>query len=166
VCAAALHGNKSQGARTRALDAFRTAQTPVLVATDLAARGLDVDDITQVINYDLTSDPDTYVHRVGRTGRAGASGTAVSFCTAQERGNLRAIEQLLRAQLEHAAVPPLDGESMRQKPRPTPAVLSVSMTPERARRILTTHCQATRKRSPTGAPVRRDRSEPIVSAKP
>ncbi len=99
VRAAALHGNKSQGARTRALADFRSAQTPVLVATDIAARGLDVDDIARVFNYDLTPDPETYVHRVGRTGRAGATGTAVSFCSSQERANLRGIERLLGSAL-------------------------------------------------------------------
>jgi ATP-dependent RNA helicase RhlE len=103
VRAAALHGNKSQNARTRALADFRSAHTPVLVATDIAARGLDVDDISHVINYDLTSVPETYVHRIGRTGRMGAPGTAVSFCTADERGELRAIEALLRTPLQRAA---------------------------------------------------------------
>lgn len=102
VRAAALHGNKSQGARTRALAEFRSAQTPVLVATDIAARGLDVDGIAQVFNYDLTPDPETYVHRIGRTGRAGATGTAVSFCSTQERPNLVGIERLLRAALQRA----------------------------------------------------------------
>lgn len=100
--AAALHGNKSQGARTRALREFRSARTRVLVATDIAARGLDVDDISHVINYDLTPEPETYVHRIGRTGRAGATGIAVSFCTPQERGDLRAIERLIRESLQEA----------------------------------------------------------------
>ena len=103
VPAAALHGNKSQSARTRALAEFRSAQTPVLVATDIAARGLDVEDISHVVNYDLTPDPETYVHRIGRTGRAGASGTAVSFCSAEDRENLREIERLLRTPLQLAA---------------------------------------------------------------
>jgi ATP-dependent RNA helicase RhlE len=103
--AAALHGNKSQGARTRALDEFRSARTPVLVATDIAARGLDVEDIAHVFNYDLTSDPETYVHRIGRTGRAGAEGTAVSFCSSQERANLRGIERLLGKALQAATTP-------------------------------------------------------------
>ncbi len=105
VRAAALHGDKSQSARTRALGEFRSARTPVLVATDLAARGLDVQDIAQVINYDLTADPETYVHRIGRTGRAGASGTAVSFCSPNERANLHGIERLLRMPLQVAAAP-------------------------------------------------------------
>jgi ATP-dependent RNA helicase RhlE len=103
--AAALHGNKSQGARTRALAEFRSARTPVLVATDIAARGLDVQDVAQVFNYDLTPDPETYVHGVGRTGRAGAEGTAVSLCTSQERANLRGIERLLGNTLRAATTP-------------------------------------------------------------
>jgi ATP-dependent RNA helicase RhlE len=106
VRAAALHGNKSQTARTRALAEFRSAQTPVLVATDLAARGLDVDNIAQVVNYDLTPDPETYVHRIGRTGRAGAEGLAISFCSQQERPNLRGIERLLQTALRTANVAP------------------------------------------------------------
>jgi ATP-dependent RNA helicase RhlE len=102
VRAAAIHGNKSQGARTRALSEFRSARTPVLVATDIAARGLDVDDISHVFNYDLTCDAETYVHRIGRTGRAGATGTAVSFCSNQDRASLRDIERLLKAPLRRA----------------------------------------------------------------
>jgi len=104
--AVALHGNKSQGARTRALAAFRSAKMPVLVATDIAARGLDVEDISHVINYDLTHEPETYVHRIGRTGRAGESGTAVSFCTAEDYDDLQAIERLLCTQLQKAEDPP------------------------------------------------------------
>ena len=119
VPAAALHGNKSQGARTRALLEFRSGQTPVLVATDIAARGLDVEDISHVINYDLTPEPETYVHRIGRTGRAGATGTAVSFCTSGDHENLRAIERLLRQPLQPAADPLANGES---PPPPSRAV--------------------------------------------
>jgi ATP-dependent RNA helicase RhlE len=119
VRAAALHGNKSQGARTNALSAFRSAHTPVLVATDIAARGLDVEDISHVINYDLTPDPETYVHRIGRTGRAGAAGTAMSFCTAEEHGNLRGIERLLRTALRRADNPPAYNDSVAPKPHHT-----------------------------------------------
>ena len=111
VPAAALHGNKSQGARTRALAEFKSAKTPVLVATDIAARGLDVEDISHVINYDLTHEPETYVHRIGRTGRAGATGTAMSFCTSEDRGYLRAIERLIREPLQRAADPLGNGDS-------------------------------------------------------
>jgi len=96
---AAIHGNKSQSARQRALDAFKRGRLTVLVATDLAARGIDVDDVTHVINFDLPHEPETYVHRVGRTGRAGATGIAISFCSADERDFLRDIERLTRQRL-------------------------------------------------------------------
>jgi ATP-dependent RNA helicase RhlE len=92
----AIHGNKSQNARERALANFKSGKIPVLVATDIAARGIDIDDITHVVNFDLTHEPETYVHRIGRTGRAGASGVAVSFCDSDEKDNLRAIEKLIR----------------------------------------------------------------------
>lgn len=91
----AIHGNKSQGARTKALDGFKRGRYRVLVATDVAARGLDVDDITHVINYDLPMEAETYIHRIGRTARAGAEGKAISFCSADERALLRDIEKLL-----------------------------------------------------------------------
>lgn len=100
VPSASLHGNKSQGARTRALADFRSGKAPVLVATDIAARGLDVDDITLVVNYDLPPEPETYIHRIGRTGRAGATGIARSFCTSQEYKYLKAIERLLREPIQ------------------------------------------------------------------
>jgi ATP-dependent RNA helicase RhlE len=90
----AIHGNKAQNARQRALDQFRSGRSRVLVATDVAARGLDVDGITHVFNYDLPNEPESYVHRIGRTGRAGASGMAISFCDSEERGFLRDIERL------------------------------------------------------------------------
>jgi len=95
VKAAAIHGNKSQNARTRALEGFRTGELEVLVATDLAARGIDVEGVTHVLNFDLPNIPETYVHRIGRTGRAGASGVAWSLCDAEERTFLRDIETLI-----------------------------------------------------------------------
>ncbi|MFT5499112.1 MAG: ATP-dependent RNA helicase RhlE [Kiritimatiellia bacterium] len=95
VTAAAIHGNKSQAARTKSLDRFKTGQVRVLVATDIAARGIDVDGITHVINYDLPNEPETYVHRIGRTARAGAEGDSISFCSARERDYLRSIDKLL-----------------------------------------------------------------------
>ncbi len=103
ISADAIHGNKSQNARTRALAGFRSGKTGVLVATDIASRGLDIDDISHVINYDLTDEPETYVHRIGRTGRAGATGTALSFVSSEDHGNLRAIERLIRTPLQPAA---------------------------------------------------------------
>ena len=96
ISAAAIHGNKSQGARIHALQGFREGRVRALVATDIAARGIDVDDVTCVINYELPNEPETYVHRIGRTARAGADGHAVSFCSAEERDFLREIERLLR----------------------------------------------------------------------
>jgi ATP-dependent RNA helicase RhlE len=95
VPAEAIHGNKSQNARQRALSNFKSGATRVLVATDIAARGIDVDNLTHVINYELPNVPETYVHRIGRTGRAGASGTAFSFCDREEREFLRDIQKLI-----------------------------------------------------------------------
>lgn len=94
IKADALHGNKSQNARERALDDFKNNRLKVLVATDIAARGIDVDNLTHVINFDLPDVPETYVHRIGRTGRAGNSGIAFSFCDAEERINLRDINKI------------------------------------------------------------------------
>jgi ATP-dependent RNA helicase RhlE len=91
-----IHGNKSQNARERAMKNFRNGKIPVLVATDIASRGIDIDDITHVVNYDLTHEPETYVHRIGRTARAGATGQAISLVSSDETGNLKAIERLLR----------------------------------------------------------------------
>ncbi len=96
IRAEAIHGEKSQNARQRALLNFRSNRISVLVATDIAARGLDIDEISHVINYDMPNVPETYVHRIGRTARAGASGIAVSFCDHDERPHLKAIERLIR----------------------------------------------------------------------
>lgn len=100
IRAEAIHGNKSQTARTQALRAFSSGKARVLVATDIAARGIDVDDISHVINYDIPDDPESYVHRIGRTARAGREGVAYSFCDAQERDRLRDVEKLIRMKLE------------------------------------------------------------------
>ncbi|HHE07338.1 MAG TPA: ATP-dependent helicase, partial [Chlorobaculum parvum] len=95
IKAEAIHGNKSQNARQRALGNFKSGETRVLVATDIAARGIDVDDLEYVINIDLPNVAETYVHRIGRTGRAGNRGTAYSFCNAEEKEYLRDIEKLI-----------------------------------------------------------------------
>ena len=100
IRAAAIHGNKSQSARKRALEQFKSKSPPVLVATDVAARGLDISGVEHVINYDLPETPETYVHRIGRTGRAGAAGSAVSFCTSDEVYQLRGIEKLTRRKID------------------------------------------------------------------
>ncbi|HKB22166.1 MAG TPA: DEAD/DEAH box helicase, partial [Methyloceanibacter sp.] len=99
IAADALHGNKAQNARVRALDAFRNGSVRVLVATDIAARGIDVPGISHVINYELPNEPESYVHRIGRTARAGARGAALSFCDQSERPYLRAIESLMRCKV-------------------------------------------------------------------
>ena len=103
--AAAIHGNKSQNNREKALAGFKAGKILVLVATDIAARGIDVDGVSHVVNYDLPHVPESYVHRIGRTARAGADGSAIAFCTPEDRGLLRDIEKTIRAQVpvvEHA----------------------------------------------------------------
>ena len=97
--AAAIHGNKSQGQRERALAAFKAGQVRVLVATDIAARGIDVDQVTHVVNFELPNVPESYVHRIGRTARAGHAGVAISLCDQSERPYLRGIEKLIRSRL-------------------------------------------------------------------
>jgi len=99
VRAEAIHGNKSQTARQRALENFKTGEIRVLVATDIAARGIDIDGITHVINYDLPNVPESYVHRIGRTARAGTSGIAISFCDSEERAFLKDIEKLIKVRI-------------------------------------------------------------------
>jgi ATP-dependent RNA helicase RhlE len=99
IKAEAIHGNKSQVARQKALNNFKEGTTKVLIATDIAARGIDVDSLKYVINYDLPNIPETYVHRIGRTGRAGASGLAISFCDGEERAYLRDIQKLINQKI-------------------------------------------------------------------
>jgi ATP-dependent RNA helicase RhlE len=127
IASAAIHGNKSQGARTRALDGFRDGSVRVLIATDIAARGIDVDGVTHVINYDIPDVPETYVHRIGRTARAGREGVAWSFCEFNDRYYLEDIERLIKINiprdLEHAyppteRVPPETNLSSRQHHSP------------------------------------------------
>ncbi len=120
IAVEAIHGNKSQGARQRALKRFRTGAARVLVATDIAARGIDVDGVTHVINYELPNEPESYVHRIGRTARAGARGVALSFCDPAERDYLRGIERLIRHRLavigEAPAATPRDGWDKTKRP--------------------------------------------------
>lgn len=113
---AAIHGNKAQNARTRALEGFKSGAIQVLVATDIAARGIDVDDISHVINFELPNVPETYVHRIGRTGRAGKGGTAVSLCDSEERSFLSDIERLTGKRLEVVAEHPFLPTGRRSAP--------------------------------------------------
>ena len=105
ITALAIHGNKSQGARTRALAEFKDASLQVLVATDIAARGIDIDQLPHVVNYDLPNVPHDYVHRIGRTGRAGATGEAISLVCVDEHEYLRDIEKLIKRTLPREVVP-------------------------------------------------------------
>ncbi len=111
VSAEAIHGNKSQNARQRALDKFKAGKVRVLVATDIASRGIDVDEISHVVNFELPNEAESYVHRIGRTARAGHEGVAISFCDSGERGYLRDIERLIRQQLEVVGAGPAGPET-------------------------------------------------------
>ncbi|MCB1883465.1 MAG: DEAD/DEAH box helicase [Geminicoccaceae bacterium] len=130
IAAAAIHGNKSQPQRERALAAFKSGRTRILVATDIAARGIDVDGVSHVVNFDLPNVPESYVHRIGRTARAGAEGIAISFCDETERGFLRDIERLVRQRLpvvdrrerrDGAAAPAQAARPQRREQAPAPA---------------------------------------------
>jgi ATP-dependent RNA helicase RhlE len=129
IKAEAIHGNKSQSARERALARFKDGSLRVLVATDIAARGIDVDGISHVINYDLPNVAETYVHRIGRTARAGASGTALSFCSPEERPHLMQIERLIRKRVPVAqavALPPAAAANTGTEPqRHAPAQVAI-----------------------------------------
>lgn len=114
VKSTAIHGNKSQAARQKALVAFRNSHIRVLVATDIAARGIDIDGVTHVVNFDIPNEPESYVHRIGRTGRAGASGIALSLCSPEENGDLRAIEKLLGKKVPVMASPAFERQVERQ----------------------------------------------------
>ncbi len=113
ILATAIHGDKSQQQRTEALDAFKNGSVRVLVATDVAARGLDIDDLPHVINYELPHVPEDYVHRIGRTGRAGRSGDATSLVCAEERGKLAEIEKLIKRPIEQVIIEGFEPESTR-----------------------------------------------------
>jgi ATP-dependent RNA helicase RhlE len=124
--AAAIHGNKSQSQRTRALEGFRSGKVPVLIASDIAARGIDIDEISHVFNFDLPNVPETYVHRIGRTARAGAEGEAISFCDHEEKPYLKDIERLTRVHIpvksDHPPYPTRaqhDAAMVHDAPRPT-----------------------------------------------
>lgn len=120
IKAEAIHGNKSQRARQKALGNFKSGLTKVLIATDIAARGIDVDELSHVINFDLTNVPETYVHRIGRTGRAGASGIALSFVSSEERPYLRSIEKLINQKITVIEDQPYVDDGTEVPPPPQP----------------------------------------------
>jgi ATP-dependent RNA helicase RhlE len=116
--AEAIHGNKSQNARQRALEAFRSGDVRVLVATDIAARGIDIDGISHVVNFDLPHEPESYVHRIGRTARAGSAGIAIAFCAPEERTQLKAIEKLIRQPLTVIGTPQIEAMPVQENHAP------------------------------------------------
>ena len=120
VSAAAIHGNKSQSARVAALEGFKNGSTRVLVATDIAARGIDINELSHVINFDLPEVPETYVHRIGRTARAGKSGVAISFCCPEEQEYLAGIEKLIRKKLTRVTDHPFIAAANEPAPPPAP----------------------------------------------
>jgi ATP-dependent RNA helicase RhlE len=128
----AIHGNKSQGARERALESFRNGRVRVLVATDLAARGIDVDGITHVVNYDLPNVPESYIHRIGRTARAGSDGNALSFCEIGDRPHLAAIEKLIRQTVPHAPEHPFASDISPPPARATRPAAAFGRLPRRS----------------------------------
>ncbi len=119
ISAAAIHGNKSQGARTRALSEFKSGQLQVLVATDIAARGIDIDQLPQVVNYELPNVPEDYVHRIGRTGRAGATGRALSLVTKDELPLLRDIERFTKQSIPRVTIAEFDPAAVPEPPAPS-----------------------------------------------
>ena len=135
IAASAIHGNKSQPQRERAIAAFKSGEVPVLVATDIAARGIDIPGVSHVVNFDLPDVPEQYVHRIGRTARAGADGIAIAFCAPDERGNLRDIERTTRQKIAVSPLPEgfaaaAEGlKRLKPAPRPQPV-----RTPAKAHR--------------------------------
>jgi ATP-dependent RNA helicase RhlE len=145
VIAEAIHSNKSQTARQRALGNFKKGTTPVLVATDIAARGIDVDELSYVINYDLPNIPETYIHRIGRTGRAGLSGTAISFCDADERPFLKDIQKLIGQK-----IPIVDNHPFKNDTESTvPEKTSITQTPRQRNQALKKNGSGARRRQRT-----------------
>lgn len=130
IPAAAIHGNKSQNARVAALEGFKAGKTKVLVATDIAARGIDISELSHVFNYDLPEVPETYVHRIGRTARAGADGTAVSFCAPEEQEYLAGIEKLNRRKIPVVSGHPWDGAPAPAKAAPPPRGAKPAAAPQ------------------------------------
>jgi ATP-dependent RNA helicase RhlE len=127
----AIHGNKSQGQRERALDLFRSGRVPVLVATDIAARGIDIPGVSHVLNFDLPNVPEQYVHRIGRTARAGATGMAIAFCSTEERAYLRDIERLTRQKIDAMPLPDGFAASVEALKRLKPEPVKQSQRPAR-----------------------------------
>ncbi len=160
IPAAALHGNKAQNARVKALNGFRSGQVRVLVATDIAARGIDVPGISHVINYELPNEPESYVHRIGRTARAGAGGTALSLCESGEVPYLQAIERLMQTNVETAEHPLSEerDETVHSRPKGSSKAGAPSGRRRRRSRGRTSNAAAAGPAKPRNDRQRRDRS--------
>lgn len=166
IAAEALHGNKTQASRNRTMQNFRTSRTKVVVATDVAARGIDVDNISHVVNYDLPMEPETYVHRIGRTGRAGAKGVAISFCDMDEQKFLRNIERLTKKKIpvdrsprpEFKVIPhdPIEHHEVRERQQ-----REIDPRRHNAKRVGQGY---EGKRKPAGKPAHNKRGEKLVSS--
>jgi len=169
ITALAIHGNKSQGARTRALSEFKSAKLQVLVATDIAARGLDIELLPHVVNFDIPNVPEDYVHRIGRTGRAGATGEAISLVSADEMSYLRDIERLIKRSIPRTVVAGFEAGS---RSRIDPAADVEASRPARSAapsrpRAAPTRAHPTRPRTPAHAgqkPADRNGSKPARPA--
>ncbi len=164
----AIHGNKSQPARMRALKRFKDSELRVLVATDIAARGIDIDALPQVVNYDLPNVPEDYVHRIGRTGRAGSTGEAVSFVSGEDRPLMAAIERLIDRKIEHKVIAGFEAGSAHQSARQEPQghrSRQQHAAPRRAgrtERALQTDARSRRSAPGNAGPRRRDEVERIA----
>ena len=163
IASNAIHGNKSQGQRERALADFRSGEVPILIATDIAARGIDIPGVSHVFNFDLPDVPEQYVHRIGRTARAGAEGEALAFCSPDERINLRDIEKLVRTKLPVEGLPHGFMETVEQVKRIRPAPKKSDARPRRDREprrpSAVTEIKADRRASSAHRANRNDRNQ-------
>jgi ATP-dependent RNA helicase RhlE len=162
INAGAIHGNKSQAQRTKVLEQFKNGDLQIMVATDIAARGIDIDQLPQVVNFDLPNVPEDYVHRIGRTGRAGSEGKAVSLVSADESKQLRDIERLLKRAIPRADVAGFEPREMLGSGRPSPSASrpasprSASARPASARPAENRSAGRTARQQDVNAPARRE----------
>ena len=166
IPAAAIHGNKSQTARVTALENFKAGKTKVLVATDIAARGIDISELSHVFNYDLPEVPETYVHRIGRTARAGADGTAVSFCAPEEQEYLAGIEKLNRRKIPVVSGHPWDGVPAPVRPEPPVRGKKPKAAAEPAEKPAAKQPKPAKAEAKNAKPEKKAAPAPKVQAKP
>ena len=165
IPAAAIHGNKSQTARVTALEDFKAGKTKVLVATDIAARGIDISELSHVFNYDLPEVPETYVHRIGRTARAGADGTAISFCAPEEQEYLAGIEKLNRRKIPVVSGHPWDGVPAPVRPEPPVRGKKPKAAPEQAGQQPVKQAKPAKAEAAPAKPEKKAAAAPKVQAK-